>query len=157
MTKDIAKWLIIAQASSDIAKNIRYLYDRIPTYIRQNAKWGYLSKDIAIYKLLQSLAENPRKDVRFYIREDKEKDADYIVYFDFMIDDSKAQMSFHSCDKRLKKFVAGSNRFETERNMEYISRSVGFALAKKYSLLLPQAPWNRNTGGHSKQRAVGGG
>ena len=137
MTREIAKLIILAQASSDVGKGIGDLYYALPTGMQKKANYGYPSKDMAIYDLLRIMSRNPRRDAHFYVCEDTERVAYFIVYFDFMLGSSKVQVSFHSFDKRLKQFLTGSRRSHTEWKSELESRNVCFALAERFGYIRP--------------------
>ena len=135
MTKEIAKLIVLAQASSDVGKGICELYDFLPARMKSKAAKGYYMKDTAIRNLLAILSKHPQKDVHFFVCEDQDKVADYIIYFDFMLAERKVQVSFHSYDKFLKRYVVGSRKSCTSWKETLVSREMAFLLAKQYGLL----------------------
>lgn len=135
MTKEIARLIVIAQASSDAGKGITDLLDLLKPELYKKAQWGYPEKDKAIYSLLCLLSRNPQKDVHFYVCKDVDKIADFIIYFDFMLDQSKVQVSFHSYDKRVKRFVHGSRKSCTDWRSDLESRKMAYRVASRNGFL----------------------
>lgn len=137
MTRELAKLLILAQASSDAGKGIWTLSNTLQEKLQKKAWNGYPEKDRAIYSMVSILSVHPRKDIHFFIVRDAEKVANYLVYFDFLLNGQKVQVSFHSYDERLKKFLKGSRKSCTEWREELVSRDVCFALAERFGYLRP--------------------
>ena len=50
MTRELAKLIILAQASSDVGKGIACLYNAVPEGIQKKAIYGYPTKDMSIYE-----------------------------------------------------------------------------------------------------------
>ena len=72
MTRELAKLIILAQASSDVGKGIACLYNAVPEGIQKKAIYGYPTKDMSIYDLLRNLFRNPSRDIHFYVCKDQE-------------------------------------------------------------------------------------
>jgi hypothetical protein len=135
MTKEIAKLIVIAQASSDVGKGINDLYRLLDEKLKRKAKCGYPVKDLAIYELLCIISGHPQKDVHFYVCRDADKIALYVVYFDFMLGCDKVQVSFHSFDKRIERFIARGVKSCTKWRSDIESRSMAYALAVRNGFL----------------------
>lgn len=136
MTKQIARLLLLAQASSDEGKGKTMLSGLIvEKKTLELAESGYPEKDAAIMELVQLLSHYPQRDCHFYVCKDTQKVAHYIVYFDVVFDGSRHQISFHSFDGRLKRFLAGSRKSHVEWSCWESSRGNAYELALKYGLV----------------------
>ena len=135
MTKEIAKLIVIAQASSDVGKGIIDLYRLLDRKLQRKAQWGYPVKDQAILELLCIISGHPQKDVHFYVCRDTDRIASYIVYFDFMLGCDKVQVSFHSFDKRIERFIVRGVKSCTKWRSDIESRSIAYALAVRNGFL----------------------
>lgn len=135
MTKEMARLLVLAQASSDEGKNISKLSYLLTNKLYEKACNGYSEKDRCIYELIQLIARYPQKDVHFYVCKDEQKVAKYIVYFDVVFNGHKAQISFHSFDGRLKRFLTGSRKSHVEWACWESSRQNAYELGLSYGLV----------------------
>lgn len=135
MNKEIAKLIVLAQASSDEGKGIKDLSALLRKDLNRKALRGYEEKDRAVNSLLGLLSRYPRKDIHFYVCRDADKVADYIIYFDFMMGSEKVQVSFHSFDKRNERFVVGSRKSRTDWRSDLASRDVAYRLALRNGFL----------------------
>lgn len=136
MTKQIARLLLLAQAASDEGKGKTLLSSLIvENKTRALAEDGYSEKDIAIMELVQLLSRYPQRDCHFYVCKDAQKVAHYIVYFDVVFNGRRCQISFHSFDGRLKRFLSGSCNSHVEWSCWESSRENAYELALKYGLV----------------------
>ena len=135
MTKEMARLLVLAQASSDEGKNINTLSCLLPKRLYEKAYRGYPMKDICIYELLQLIAKHPQKDVHFYVCKDDQKVSKYSVYFDIVFNGRRAQISFHSFDGHLKRFLLGSRKSHVEWASWESSRQNAYELGLLYGLV----------------------
>lgn len=135
MTKELAKQIVLAQASSDVGKGIYELYSRLLPRLARCALYGYAKKDTCILNALDILSRHPMKDIHFYAVKDHDRVAKYLVYFDFMLDSHKVQISFHTYNDHVKKFVTGSKKSHTKWRSDFESRKMAFLLAEKYGFL----------------------
>ena len=114
MNKQAAKRVILAQIASDGGKGITDLLDVIPASLKPSASkaWqkGYLVKDILIQQACEIVCRSHDKDIRFFVVEDKDHVADYIIYFDVVIDNKRHQVSFHSFWDGWCRYLRGSTR-----------------------------------------------
>lgn len=78
-----------------------------PAYNRQAA---YAAKDTNIFLAISNICKYKPENVRFSVEIDREQKADYICYFDIKTVEGRFQVSFHSFDPRLKKFVKKSRK-----------------------------------------------
>lgn len=134
MTKEIARLLVLAQAASDEGKGKVLLSGLLTEKLRLKAERGYPMKDIAIHELVKLISKYPQKDIHFYVCEDVQCIAKYIVYFDIHASWGKMQISFHSFDRRLKEYLRGSRKSHTEWASWQSSRENAYELARKYEL-----------------------
>lgn len=135
MTKEMARLLVLAQASSDEGKNINRLSYLLPKRLYEKACCGYPMKDVCIYELIQLVAKYPQKDIHFYVCKDEQKVSKYIVYFDIVFNGRRAQISFHSFDGRLKRFLTGSRKSHVEWACWESSRENAYELGLSYGLV----------------------
>lgn len=115
MDKSIVLNILLAQVASDAAKGIgSQLVSRSISKIRplidDARRNGYSAKDLYIKRAITKIAKSNNKDIRFSVIKDEEKVAKFIVYFDFRLDGRREQVSFHSFDHSLEKFVKNSQR-----------------------------------------------
>lgn len=120
--------IVLAQVASDGGKHIDKLVefihpngelDKLTNYRRNPALWnfmqksdkvykaGYENKDKLIHRACLSVASGD-KDIHFFVTEDKEGVAKFIIYFDVKLNGKRHQVSFHSFDKRWRKWCATS-------------------------------------------------
>lgn len=95
LNKRIAKELVRAQAASDAAKGINILNNREDRYR------GYSNKEMHIMYAISLLNKVPFKEsvFRYYVSDielDQSGNRSLITYFEFVIDGTKYQMSFHT-------------------------------------------------------------
>lgn len=104
MNKNAAKNIILAQVASDGGKHIRLLLDELPDNLRKEAKKaycaGYSAKDELLERACLIVARHHDPDIRFFVTEDTQGVAKFIVYFDIKIDGKRWQASFHSFNKK---------------------------------------------------------
>lgn len=116
MNKHIAKKIALAQRASDIGKYFKLseeercasdmLGDLLGESVDARAiNFGYRLKDEAIFDAIQGIGHNPECGFHFRVTIDDEKKAKFIVYFDFRLNGKKVQVSFHSFDVRLCRYV----------------------------------------------------
>lgn len=129
LNRKIAKSLVLAQISSDAGKYKRneeifeaYAPKKVMTdswgnrceyfgnaETEKSTRKGYKAKDDYIRNALRLISGYPEKSIfRFYVCEDTQQIAKYIVYFDVKIDGKRMQISFHSFDVGLRKYLNGS-------------------------------------------------
>ena len=134
MTKELATMLVLAQAASDEGKGIHSLSSCLNNNLRRKAEIGYAMKDEAIMKAISLVAKYHFHDVHYYVVKDTERRAKYLVYFDINLADSRCQISFHSFDDKLFKFIKKNERSYTKWDCGY-SRGNAADIAKKFNLL----------------------
>ena len=112
MNKQAARRIILAQVASDGGKGIVELLNVMPNNLMPSAQkaWnaGYDVKDKLLEQACKIVACHNTYDIRFFVTEDKEGIAKYIVYFDVYIEGRKWQVSFHSFDNRWAKWTKSS-------------------------------------------------
>lgn len=112
MNEQAIRRIILAQVASDGGKGIGDLLDVLPEEFKPAAKkiWlkGYRIKDSLLEEACQIIARHKACNLRFFVTEDKEGVARYIVYFDIKVDGKRLQASFHSFSYRWAKWVRGS-------------------------------------------------
>ena len=100
MNKQAVRRIVLAQVASDGGKGITDLLDVIPSNFLSAAQraWdsGYAVKDKLLEQACVIVACHRDGDIHFFVTEDKEGIAHYIVYFDVKIGDKRWQVSFHS-------------------------------------------------------------
>lgn len=115
INKKIAELILRAQNASDGGKQIQNLVWSRKSY-RDNCA-GYPQKDNLIFAAINLIVANKGKcDFKFSVVYDNENVADYIVYFEAKPYGIKTQVSFHSFDKRLERFIKKSFRIKWDRN-----------------------------------------
>ena len=116
MNKHIARKIALAQRASDFGKYYKLSDDAISDSVvlgsllgdsddNRAYKYGYRMKDQAILDAVMGISHNPNSGFHFRVTIDDEKLARFIVYFDFRVIDERIQVSFHSFDKRLARYV----------------------------------------------------
>lgn len=116
LNKNIAKAIIAAQMCSDAGKGLFRLKNQKLAY---KAKKKYPQKDTEILKAIEQI--NRLNNTGFYYSVKHDYDiAYYIVYFNFQLDGKRKQISFHSFDRRLEKFVSSkcSTRWDKKDSRE---------------------------------------
>lgn len=109
MNKQACKNIILAQIASDGGKGITELIDVIPNKLSEDAKkaWeaGYEAKDELLERACLIVARHRDPDIRFFVTNDKQRVAKFIIYFDIKVDGKRWQASFHSFNvKRWRKW-----------------------------------------------------
>ena len=105
LNRKIAKCLISAQIASDAGKGIYELDNSV------NATESYHGKDIYILTAIKTCIKKRNTGFNFYVTKDDEI-ALYLVYFSFQVNDEKYQISFHSFDHRLEKYLSPKSHEE---------------------------------------------
>lgn len=112
VNKKVAELILRAQNASDGGKNIDSLVLCTSEKTYRDNKHGYTGKDMFIMKAIEMIARNRKNtNFRYSVVYDGEV-AKYLVYFDTTINGKKYQVSFHSFDNDLERFVRKS--FKTE-------------------------------------------
>ena len=137
MTKELAKLLVLAQASSDAGKQKYKLFNVLKDIklAKKVVGFDYTLKDQCILNALNILTRHPQKDIHFFVEKDHQKKAKYIVYFDFMMKGQKSQISFHTFNNNVKRFFKGSKKSHTEWKKELNAQKVAYLLAIEYGLI----------------------
>lgn len=109
MNKNAVKNIILAQMASDGGK---WLYPQfeVPDTLKADAEKafeaGYTAKDELLERACLIVARHHDKDIHFFVTEDKEGVAKFIIYFDIKVNGKRWQASFHSFGvKRWSKWV----------------------------------------------------
>lgn len=112
MNKQAARRIILAQVASDGGKRIEELLNALPEAIKPEAEtaWshGYAYKDTLLKQACEIVARHHDSDIRFFVVEDKQKVAKFIVYFDIKVNGKRWQASFHSYSKNWSKWTKSS-------------------------------------------------
>lgn len=112
VNKKVAELILRAQNASDGGKNIDELVLCTSEKTYRDNKHGYAGKDMFIMKAIEMIARNRKNtNFRYSVVHDGEI-ADYLVYFDTTINGKKYQVSFHSFNNDLERFIRKS--FKTE-------------------------------------------
>lgn len=109
INKKIATYILRAQNASDGGKSIDVLVSNKRSY-RDNC-CGYQQKDTMIITAINMIRSN-KSSFKFAVIRDRGLIAKYIVYFETRINNVKFQVSFHSFDERLEKYVRNSFRIK---------------------------------------------
>lgn len=120
----VAKAIILAQTASDGGKQLRkryklgqeeIIYSLFGRESTKAYKNGYKAKDAFVTAAIERIARNKNSGFRFFVTACNEKEnARFLVYFDYYIEDKKFQISFHSRDDTLKKYLKGCKKSHTE-------------------------------------------
>lgn len=109
MNKQAAKAIILAQVASDGGKGIIDLLNALPDTLMPSAEktWdaGYAFKDELLERACIIVARHHDNDIRFFVTEDKQGVAKFIVYFDVKVNGKRWQVSFHSFSKSWSKWT----------------------------------------------------
>jgi hypothetical protein len=119
MNKKALEAIILAQIASDGGKGIKDLLweiagvDGTASDAFKRKAWaafnkGYSCKDSFLEEACQIVARHHDDDLRFFVTEDQQRVAKYIVYFDVRIHNVRWQASFHSFSKSWGKWVKSS-------------------------------------------------
>ena len=110
----ILRNIILAQVASDGGKKIDDLVKEISLSKAENAyKSGYGVKDAYIKNAVLEICRARCKEIRFFVTEDSEHIADYLIYFDIKVDGVRRQVSFHSFNDEWDRYISGSMRSAT--------------------------------------------
>lgn len=113
MNKKVAFSIIRAQICSDAEKGDDFLYRGIKE-LEKNYLWeidrkkGYRSKDYHIIQAISTIAKMPKKfdsGFRFHVKKDDDFGGCYIIYFNFKLYGKRKQVSFHSFNKKMERFI----------------------------------------------------
>ena len=115
--KRIARILYLAQSASDGGKGIYKLPNDSGVSHYQDSyricyKKAYAAKDSLIIRAIDLINRSHDKTVRFSVRESTDQNGQkcYLVYFDFKVEGKREQVSFHSFNDELRKFVSNSKK-----------------------------------------------
>lgn len=116
MDMKIAQLLYSAQYASDCAKDIYRLNEEYVLSSRNICKYsGYYYKDIFIAKAINEICKSRgNTNFSFYVCRDLEGIAKYLVYFNAKLNEIKYQVSFHSFDDSLTRFITKRNIHKTK-------------------------------------------
>lgn len=111
MNRRVVQEILLAQIASDGGKRIRSeLLARANESIfdKMDKAWhcGYPEKDIHIMNAIKMIARSKDKAIRFSVQKDDEEVAKYLVYFDIRLNGRREQVSFHSFDMSLERFLS---------------------------------------------------
>ena len=101
--KRILKYIAEAQLHSDAGKGI---YD-LEEYMQKEGI-GYAYKDKCIIRAIHLINTKKNSGVYYNVKRDSSHIAYFIVYFNYKIDGKRRQISFHSFDMNLEKFISKS-------------------------------------------------
>ncbi len=107
INKRVAEYILRAQNASDGGKRITELVDSKKS--RRDNCAGYMVKDMMIFRAIDLIVRN-KSSFKFAVVKDSEHVANFIVYFETRINGEKYQVSFHSFNMGLAKYVARSFR-----------------------------------------------
>lgn len=113
--KDVRTLIYKAQYYSDRAKGIELL--DIPY---ENGAYScdsqhcYRMKDINILHAIRQINKEKNSGFSFYVTVDNSGIADFLVYFNVFEDGKRKQISFHSFNVELKKYLKGSTSHKTK-------------------------------------------
>lgn len=125
INKRVARSLVLAQVASDGGKNISYTRDILPPYSIAAWENGYSDKDKYIRNAISTICDcHGMSGFSFSVQIDRECKADFLVYFTFRVDGKRRQISFHSYDGFLERFVDTSGRHHTRWNRKMVSLTV---------------------------------
>lgn len=127
LNKYISKQIILAQVASDAAKGIYELRpavrETIPSY-RIYERKGYSGKDACIKRVLTAIQNKKHSGFYYHVRADHVHGGHkycYLVYFNFKIEGSRFQISFHSFTD-LRRYVS-ANKTQTRWQKKNDSRT----------------------------------
>ena len=148
LNKSVARLVVLAQTASDGGKSSwAEEYDQVLSSIEGGTRLarsaqsvfyrGYSVKDAFVLQAIEAIAHNKRSGFTFHVTRKSFIDSrgmwneSFIVYFNFKIDDEHYQISFHSFNEKLWKYLGGpcSTRWKKSRD----SRESAVALAKHIS------------------------
>lgn len=132
-----ARHIILAQSASDGGKYDweeaeipRFLIPSDPHACKRAWTRGYPAKDEHILCAVREIARRRgASGIHFYVTVDSERIAKYLVYFTFKIEGERYQVSFHSFDDRLRRFIKAGDRSHHTRWDHKISRDACCVLA----------------------------
>lgn len=136
-----ARHIILAQSASDGGKYEwekarkrkirRFLIPSDHHACKRAWTQGYPAKDEHILCAIHDIAR--RRDacgIHYYVTVDYEGIARYLVYFTFNIEGERYQVSFHSFDDRLRRFIKAGDRSHYTRWDHKVSRDACCVLAE---------------------------
>jgi len=127
MNKQAALNIILAQVASDGGKGIVELLNNLPSNLYSKAEkvWsaGYAAKDELLERACLIVARHHDAGIRFFVTEDKQGIAAYIIYFDIKEGGKRWQASFHSFNKKrwskwVKPSVASRGNWDHKNSRE---------------------------------------
>ena len=111
LNEAVARYIIYAQISSDAGKNIYDLNDLLPDgkgYCLCKAK--YDAKDWYIKDAVDTICKSKSHPTGFtFFVTDGGKISPYLIYFSFKLHGKRYQISFHSFDRYLSRFMSQKN------------------------------------------------
>lgn len=110
--KKIAEAILRAQTASDGGKGKKYLV--CSKRSRRDYYAGYNAKDRHIMTAI-NLINSGHSNYKFAVFRDTQRVAKYIIYFQTVINGEKVQISFHSFDSSLERFLDKSFRIKWDR------------------------------------------
>lgn len=116
-TRRIMRLLYLTQAASDGGKGIYELPSdsgiaHMSDHSRGRYTAAYAAKDACMMQAIELICRSHSRDVRFCVTyaDGEWNDTCYLVYFDFKVDGRREQVSFHSFNDGLRRFVRNSRR-----------------------------------------------
>ena len=105
----VASYIVSAQLASDGGKGVKYLKGTCDMYLvpkfQNRYSDGYRNKDKYIRKAIDMINRaHGHSGFSFYVTKGDEK-APILVYFNYRIDGERRQISFHSFDGSLEKYL----------------------------------------------------
>lgn len=104
----VCKYIVLAQISSDGGKMIPDIKDTLPignVYFKK----GYKMKDSLIMKAIKTIQCTKDSGFRFCVKECSGfRSRAFIVYFNFKLDGKRCQISFHSFNTKLERYINNS-------------------------------------------------
>lgn len=134
-----ARHIILAQAASDGGKekkkdkrgNTRAVIKTERGACRKAWREGYSAKEEHIMCAILDIARRRGTSrIHFFVKWDEKDVAKYLVYFNFKIEGKRYQVSFHSFDDRLRRFIKAGNPHHTRWNSSMFSRDACRVLAE---------------------------
>lgn len=133
MKKQLASYIYEAQAASDRGKRIK----ETPAEgtMKRFVDKGYMTKDICILRAINYILVHGTvaSGCKFYVGKG-DKCAPFLVYFNYKLNGDYRQISFHSFDKRLNKFLVNGKNYKVSWDKGN-SRLNAIELAKSAGIL----------------------
>ncbi len=108
----VALNIIKAQCYSDEAKGIYHWLQDEFNITSTDRCYCYGQKDLYIIKAINGILSGKNRDIRFYVTKCTEINS-YLVYFNFKIGAERRQISFHSFNNKLNRYLNGSQPCKT--------------------------------------------